>query len=209
MKVIIYSNKLFLKAILTTQIIVAFSILVLVLLSFLKEQFIATDEYIKAIVIIETIIIFSLGAFYFVYLRGRKIEIDECGVNIGRKYLGPYKLQSEISAYKLSALRKNDLVLNWNEISKIHVGVWSKFWARHWNIVTPYLAGEKMSNLEKTAQLINVPAVRWKSYFLTIITKNKEIYAIEINTSMLQKIKSTIESFGKKEILENEEYAVK
>ena len=201
MKVVIYSNKLFLKAILVTQAILVFSILIWPSMSI--------NECIKAIIIIETIIIFSLGTFYFVYLRGRKIEIDERGINIGRNYLGPYKSQLEVSAYKLSALKKNDLILNWNEVNKIHIGVWNKFWARHWNIITPYLAGERMSNLEKTAQLINVPVTRWKSYFLTIITRKKEIYAIEINMNMLQKIKSTVESFGKKEILESEEYTVK
>ena len=212
MKVVIYSNKLFLKVMLILQGIVIGAVLAFALLSlpgsFLTGQPPAVYEYIEAIVIIEAIIIPTIAIFYFVYLRGRKLEIDGYGINMGKRYYGPYKSQAEISAYRLLSFRKKDLILHWNEIDKIHIGVWSRFWARHWNIITPHLSGEKMSNPEKVAQVINIPARRWKGYFLTIITKKSEIYAIEVNIGMLQQLKSTIKSFGKIEILDVEEYTV-
>lgn len=200
--VLIYSYKTFLKAIGLIVLVCLFGISVGVIINF-KHLNLGFLWVIGAVFLIAFTTMFSL---YLAYGRGRKIEIIEAGINIGKKYYGPYKSKSDISAWNLPKYHKSEMLVSWGNINKITMGTWERIWARHWGILTPMLAGEKMSTSEKAAQIAGIPVKRWKGYFLTIETKKSELYAIEMNASMDYKTEQAIKDFGKENLLDSEGY---
>ena len=200
--VLIYSYKTFLKATGLISLVCLFAVSITAIRYFrhLNLGFLWVSG---------AVFLIAYTAMFCLYLaggRGRKIEITEDGINIGKSYLGPYKTTADISAYTLPKYHNSEMLIGWKQINKITLGTWERIWARHWNILTPLLAGEKMSTPEKAALTLGIPAKRLKGYYLTIETKKAELYAIEMNAGMSYKAEQAIRDLGDGSSLESDGY---
>lgn len=66
--------------------------------------------------------------FYLKFTRGRKIEMDNSGINIGKSYIGP--LNSPPTSYQFPKYNPSDRVVAWKNITSISLSKLGLSWVK-------------------------------------------------------------------------------
>lgn len=137
--------------------------------------------------------ILTIFIFNFFGGRGKKLEVDLNGINIGKRYFGPVKNLKEINVYKFSKLNKDELRLLWKDINKIYSGIFDRKWFAEtptWATIIPGSKAEK----------------RMVGRYIIIEKKNGDIFAIEVMLYQLNKFKEELINLNKNILIDPKEY---
>jgi len=143
-----------------------------------------------------------MALYVFTLGRARKLEIDEKGINFGRKYYGPFDIWHGLKTHK------EELFIEWNEVASIQIGQWDRWWARYSSILTAYLGDKRTTNTEAILTGLGIPARKMQYYFLTIETKNGNYYSFDLQFNLIEDSKKAIIDLGKEKLINDESYNV-
>jgi hypothetical protein len=151
---------------------------------------------------------FAFAIYFLTFGRARKLEISADGINFGRKYYGPFNRKGPFDVWHGLKTHEQELFIPWGEVDSIHLGIWSRWWARYSSVFTSYLGDKRTTKKEAFLTGLGIPVKRVEVYFLTIETTKGDYYSFDLSFNLTQNAKKAIFESGKQNLIHEEMYSV-
>jgi len=171
--VVIYSRKTLFKlyGFLVLLVIVLTVSIVIIHFQDIKYWSVTLDAITPFLVIFLAMFI-PYSVYYLFFGWGRRIEITEEGINLGKRYIGPVSSIEEIDHYGRTKIQQRNLLIPWSEIRQVSYAMKEP--------------GETLFVKNKEAYIL---------YFFIIHTNKSDIYSVEVTGLQMDRTKKVITDF--------------
>ena len=190
--------------------IASYGVVIILAIGFIKiliGLFAGSDKISSLIawVVFSGVVIIILLTIHKIYIRGRKLELNEQGINLGQKYLGPAQGISALGLGRPASFHNTELTIPWTDVRKIQIGMWRRWWARYLSPQDAFWSGEKIAKKEVVRDvLLNRYGHQVTRYYALISLDGPQVYGIGMNYNSYQEFLKILSQLQKQFLIDNE-----